>query len=163
MSEIQLNKNKICFIDNEDYNKVKSYKWSAVYKHRNWYAQTHITVRGKRSTLLMHRLIMGHFIGDIDHVDNNGLNNQKSNLRLCDDSLNQMNSRKRRNCSSRFKGVSWHKRVKKWSARIKFIDTIHNLGYFDDEVEAAKVYDEHAIKYFGKFANINFKDANYDR
>lgn len=65
----------------------------------------------------------------------------------------------RRNCSSRYKGVTWNRRRNKWVAQIMARGEIKFLGGFEDEINAGKAYDEAAKKYHGEFANLNFPDA----
>lgn len=93
---------------------------------------------------------------EVDHRDTNGLNNQRDNLRGCGRNENRYNSRKTtRACTSRFKGVSWNKFDKKWTAMIGFQGKSHYLGQFTDEVEAAKAYNAAAVRMFGEFARPN--------
>ncbi len=106
----------------------------------------------------MHRQIMNAPAGlVVDHIDGNGLNNRKSNLRVCTQGQNSLNSRPRRNCSSRYKGVSFYKRDKIWQAQIFYNFRTINIGRFDDEVEAALAYDRKAEELFGEFAYLNFR------
>jgi len=105
----------------------------------------------------MHREILDAPDGmQIDHVNGNGLDNRVANLRLCTATQNQRNAVKRANGSSRFKGVDWNKRQKKWRARITINKRTILIGRYCDEFRAAKAYDKKAIELFGEFANINF-------
>ena len=97
----------------------------------------------------------------VDHKDRNRLNNKISNLRLFTNSQNGANSGKLAKASSKLKGVTFHKRVRRWSSRITVNYNQINLGYFDTEQEAAEMYDNAAIWYFGEFANTNFGNERY--
>ncbi len=109
----------------------------------------------------MHRAILNAPKGLlVDHIDGNGLNNRKSNLRLCTFAQNAHNSRPRRNSSSRYKGVCWHKVKKKWTVSIYKGGKRTYLGYYDDEIEAALAYDRKATELFGEFAYLNFKTTD---
>ncbi len=90
-----------------------------------------------------------------DHINNNGLDNRKINLRLCTNSQNSQNRRHYTNKSSKYKGVSWHKFKKKWRAQIGLNKKRIHLGYFEAEKEAAKIYNKEAKELFGDFAYIN--------
>jgi len=89
----------------------------------------------------------------IDHVDGNGLNNQKANLRVASHAENCANRRINRNNTSGFKGVSKNK--ERWQAYIRVAYRQIHLGYFDTPEEAAEAYDRAAIAYFGEFAKTN--------
>ena len=102
----------------------------------------------------MHREIMNTSKGlQVDHIDHNGLNNQRSNLRNCTASQNRMN----KICTSRsgYKGVSLNEGL--IQSRIKINGNTRHLGYFKTKELAAKAYDIAAKKYQGEFANLNFK------
>ena len=112
----------------------------------------------------MHRAILNAPKGLlVDHIDGNGLNNRKSNLRLCTFAQNAHNSRPRRNSSSRYKGVCWHKLKKKWTVSIYKGGKRTYLGYYDDEIEAALAYDRKAEELFGEFAYLNFPNHRLHR
>ena len=105
---------------------------------------------------IMHRLLINTPNGmEIDHIDNNGLNNQKSNLRIVTHHQNIMNKSKRKNGSSIFRGVGWCKAANKWQARISLNKKEHYIGIFKNEKDAAKAYNERAIELFGEYANLN--------
>lgn len=151
---IELTWGKWAIVDAEDYGRLSSYKWCAVEHSRCWYAKT---LRRDGMPLAMHRLIAGAPKGLlVDHRDHNGLNNRKSNLRLCTRKENRRNRRPNRGGTSKYKGVCWSKSSKKFRAAINHNGKRYNLGYFDDEIAAAKAYDKKARELFGEFAYLNF-------
>ena len=157
MNQVKLYRNRgVALVDNEDFEIVSRYKWSLQKNRGASYAQAKIKIRGKWGNILMHRMILKAKKGqEIDHQDGDGLNNQKTNLRFCTNSQNQMN--KKGWGGSKYKGVCWHKPSKKWGVYIKVNDKQIHLGLFDSEIDAAKAYDKAAIKYFEEFARTNFK------
>ena len=106
---------------------------------------------------LIHRLIMQastFFI--VDHVNDDTMDNRRSNLRLVTHSQSCMNRGKHTAATSRYKGVNWRPDRRKWQARIKVNRRTTFLGFFDTEVEAARAYDEQARQLHGQFARVNF-------
>ncbi len=158
MIKIPLTQGKFALIDDEDYSIVNLFKWYAhkgYHSHNAFYATTNVVLDNKKSTLKMHRLIANvPFNKEADHKDRNGLNNQKYNLRICTDSQNQMNSKSYAG-SSKFKGVSWYKITKRWTARITLNRKLIYLGYFKKEKDAAKAYNNKAKELYGEFARLN--------
>lgn len=86
-----------------------------------------------------------------DHIDRNGLNNQRDNFRPCSASQNGINQKRRKDNTSGFKGVSWHKPSRSWQARLRQ----KVLGFFSDAESAARAYNEAAFREFGEFAVLN--------
>lgn len=158
MKEIKLSQGKAALVDDEDFEYLNQWQWYAHNHKHTFYARRHqLKIEGDKKIIYLHRFIMNATDkSEIDHIDHNGLNCQKSNLRFCTRSKNQMNRSLSPNHSSKYKGVTWFKRDNKWRAYIKIGRQIH-LGYFDNEIDAAKEYDKKAIELFGEFANINFK------
>lgn len=148
MKEIPLGgkkgKDKYALVDDEDYELVSRFKWHLHSPRHLEYARASLN---KGVNVLMHRLLLpGYPL--IDHKDGNGLNNQRYNIRPATRAQNNRNRRKVNPGSSKFKGVCWSKTFNCWVVNIK-------LGDFQDEIEAARAYDQAAVKLFGEFASIN--------
>jgi hypothetical protein len=149
-------------LDPEDYYRYAGFKWCIGGDKDNLYA-----VRGRLNgpdgikMVRLHRLIIDAPKGLlVDHRNCDSLNNRRANLRLATRSQNQCNTRKRKNTTSRFRGVCFHKFHQKWATQIFAEGKRIFLGYFDSEIEAAKAYDEAAKKYYGEFARLNFPERS---
>lgn len=94
----------------------------------------------------------------IDHINGNGLDNRKCNLRICTNTQNQYNASIRKDNTSGFRGVCWNRGSNKWQAYMRVNGKQTSLGLFTCLIKAAKTYDEAAKKYHKDFANLNFKE-----
>lgn len=145
----------IALVDDLDYELVTRYPWGikrgrrdTVYAYRQWWDEN----RGHHGQF-MHCLIMG--VVGVDHIDHDGLNNLRSNLRVASAAQNAQNRQKIKGATSRFKGVTWSSPHQRWFVSLKVNRRQKYLGLFDDEIEAAKVYDVAALEHFGEFAATN--------
>jgi len=156
MRKIKLTQNKYALVDETIFDVLNKNKWFAVKSGNTYYAGRNLKVDGgKQKTVLMHSFIVTAKKGlDIDHIDGNGLNNQKYNLRVCTRSQNLMNQGKQKSNTSGFKGVSWHKGHKKWGARIYYNGKNNQLGYFNDKIDAYEAYCNACVKYHGEFRKV---------
>lgn len=156
MRKIILNKG-VALVDDEDHELVSRHKWRKVKRRNTYYAITSIINNNKKVILTMHRLIVGKPPLRLvtDHINGNGLDNRKINLRFCTNAQNIMNTPKRIG-SGRFKGIFFQKsRTNPWNARIYCNGKCIYLGCFKEEVNAALAYNSAAKKYFGEFARPN--------
>lgn len=154
--KIPLTKGKTALVDDEDYAELSKYSWHAIRNRHTWYARRGEWRDGNQHIIRMHRQILDAPPNkDVDHINRNGLDNRKENLRFCTNAQNQANKRPQTGASSKFKGVSLRKQTGKWQAYIKKNGDQHYLGVFDDEEGAARAYNEAAEKMFGEFARLN--------
>ena len=155
MKTIPLTKGYVAVVDDEDYEELIQYKWHVCLMSGGARA-IRTASRPRRRTTYMHRSIIGcQPSQEVDHINHDGLDNRRANLRACTHAQNLANTRKRANCSSQFKGVDWRKGENKWRVRIGYDGASHHLGYFDDECDAARAYNAEARIKFGEFALLN--------
>jgi len=158
VKEIQLTQGKIALVDDGDFESVTRFKWHVSSEN---YAETTSYIgsvggQHKYAYMSMHRLIMRPPEGmEVDHRHHNTLDCRRSKMRICTKSQNQHNQLKQKG-SSKFKGVSWHKRATKWMVKLQNDGKAIHLGYFHDEETAARAYDDKARELFGEFAHTNF-------
>lgn len=143
---------KILFIDDEDFGFLEGR--SAVLKKSRSTFYAKISMDSKEYYL--HRLILNARKGvEIDHINRNGLDNRKSNLRVATHAQNTYNKFDKKNSKSGFKGVYWVKDKKLWCARITFNNKVIMGGYYKCKIDAAYAYNELANKYHKQFAYLN--------
>jgi hypothetical protein len=151
VKEITLSQGRVSIVDDEDYELVNQF---------NWYYRKGSTDKGyarrtaNRKSVYLHRFILGAQPKEIvDHINGNTLDNRKSNLRIVSVRQNVLNSGVYG--TSKYKGVTIHKKTGLYRARIVVNGKELSLGYFDNEKDAAIAYNAAANKYFGEFARIN--------
>jgi hypothetical protein len=163
MKSIPLSQGKFFKIDDEDFERVSKLTWILVRTSKNYFYVINRKRKwqngkqiGKSEIILLHRFIMNvkNSKKFVDHINHDGLDNQKHNLRICSLSQNTRNQRKRLNTSSTYKGVCAVKN-NKWQAAIKFKNKNIHIGTFDTEIEAADAYNKAAVKYHKKFSKLN--------
>ena len=154
MREISLTRGLVALVDDADYDVVVAAgKWHANPHRNTFYARRNIHLCDRRTTSVqMHNLVTGWSF--VDHVNGDGLDNRRANLRPADHSKNAMNRAMAANNTSGFKGVS--RRGSKWVAYVKVKGRQTHLGYFDTPQQAALAYDAAALESFGEFARPNF-------
>lgn len=129
-------------VDREDYAAVEAGRpWHVWPRRQTFYARRDVLLPdGRRTTEWLHRFILGRKPGDgleTDHIDGNGLNNTRANLRVVRHAENCQNIR-RVGGSSKYRGVSWSRSCKKWKASVEMGGRQYYFGYFTDEVAAAR-------------------------
>lgn len=157
--QIPLSQGLFATVDDDDYEYLAQFKWYATRLRNVCYAVRHSPkVKGKQFPLIkMHRVVANAPDGlSIDHINGDGLDNRKINLRVCTTVENGRNRGKQKDNTSGYKGVTWHKRHKKWYAQIKADGRNHFLGHFYDPIDAALAYDKAARELHGEFAKTNF-------
>jgi hypothetical protein len=162
MKLIPLTQSKFAMVDDADYEWLMQWKWCAIWDGWNWYAVRYVGPKKNRKRIPMHRMIVKAKKNQkVDHGDNNGLNDQRYNLRICSNKENARNRRPQRHKSSKYKGVYWNKQTRKWHVQIMIDQKNIYLGLYTNERIAALAYDVKAQEIFGEFAYLNFpkKDA----
>lgn len=148
-------------VDDEDADLAtnKWYPWTTP-AHRSTYA-----IKNGTGPRKLHRIVMARVLGrallpseHVDHVNGDGLDNRRANLRVASHTENHRNQRPSRNTSSRYKGVARTRTGRPWESYIRVDRKLIRLGRFDDETEAARAYDRAARRYFGAFARPNFPE-----
>lgn len=153
---IPLTQGKVAIVDEVDHKWLSQWKWYAAKGTSTYYARRSVWENGKTREIQMHRAILDAPPDmEGDHINGDGLDNRRANLRLCTQSQQRMNAKKQANCTSKYKGVTWDKRRQKWSVLIVCRGQRDWRGYFDDEQEAARAYNIGARKWFGDFAKSN--------
>ena len=161
MKYIPLTQGYRAIVNNRDYAKVAGFKWYANVKKNTVYAcrrRRQFEEGTFQADVKLHRFIMG--VTDdlqVDHINGNGLDNRRANLRICTVQQNGFNSKLKGNKTG-FKGVSYLPNIrgsKHYRAQIMLNRKYIYLGYYRTPYEAAKAYNQKAREIFGDFANLN--------
>lgn len=154
---VRLTQGKVAVVDEADFDWVMRWKWCAVRIGLRWYA-VRVGPRPERKRIYMHRILTFAERGEeVDHISGDGLDNRQSNLRRCTSQENKRGfRRKTAGLTSRFRGVSWCARRKKWRAEICVREGVsRHIGYFEDEETAGRARASAALLHFGAFAPAN--------
>lgn len=161
MKQIQLKNGMFAIVDDDDFNWLSQWKWSAIKTKYGYYADR------ESHYIRMHREVMSRWVGrpltddeEVDHINQNKLDNRKENLRLATSAENKRNRGKQSNNTSGYKGVMWDKATGKWMARICIDKKRIYIGWYSDKIDAAKAYDEKAKEVHGQFAQLNFQEES---
>lgn len=160
--EIPLTKNHVAIVDSQDAERVKQLKWHSSVRPHTVYA---LAAPTRKTHVYLHRFILGAKPGEhIDHIDGNGLNNTRTNLRVVTRSQQSCNTRKGkgqiRKGTSKYKGVYLNKARGRYYAKIHIKGTCIGLGSYQIEEEAARAYDAAAKQFFGEYARLNFNEES---
>lgn len=135
MKIIPLTQGRVTLVDDEDYEFLARFKWRVIITRNKEYA-IH-----SRNSRMMHRFLLSVLCGlDVDHINGNGLDNQRHNLRACTHARNRQNQNKYSNNKSGYKGVSFRSECGKWRAAIACFGKDKYLGMFDSPEAAHAAY-----------------------
>ena len=144
MKYINLTQGKQAIVDDGDYEMLmlNKYKWHVEKWRRVFYAVSRI----KKEVISMHRLLLGYFPKgyQTDHINGDGLDNRRCNLRKV--TIRENGQNRHHPKSSQYPGVSWRKDIKKWSSKIRINGRKRHLGCFENEQEAANIYKKFALE-----------------
>ena len=147
-----------CIFDSEDYEKLKEYRWRLIRGRTNLYAGAE-TYGSETKRVLMHRLVMNcpeDMV--VDHINGDGLDNRKENLRVATRSQNSKNRKVNSNNTSGYKGVTFDQTSGSYRASIMCDYEIIHLGLFSTAEEAAQAYADASAKYHGEYGRTHLDD-----
>lgn len=153
---VALTQGRVAIVDAADAHLVSGDNWQACIHPTNNYAGRSQWAGDRYVKIKMHRVLMDAPDGlQVDHIDGDGLNNRRCNLRLVTNMQNCWNQRVAVNNTSGYRGVSFHTRRACWQANIRVNGKLKHLGRFETSKDASAAYDAAALKAFGEFARIS--------
>lgn len=164
MKKIKLTQGQYALVDDIDYPVLSKYKWYALKRYNNSYGGFYavrnipdITKNNRQTQQKMHRFIfnLSSRKKEVDHIDGDGLNNKRKNLRVCSRIENIMNSRIRGDNTTGLKNVTFYKPYNKYAVKLTVNGVRKFLGYFSDKKEAVQKYNFEVVKEHGEFALLN--------
>lgn len=154
MKTIELTQGLHAIVDDDDFAALAKHKWTAQFNKSR--TVVYAIRESRAGRVYMHRLLAGAGRGEVvDHVNRNGLDNRRKNLRLVTRGQNKLNSPLPKNNKSGFRGVTFDAKKNRWRAFIGYGGALHYLGSFENVEDAARAYDEAATLHHGEFANLN--------
>ena len=162
---IPLTKGFVTIVDEDDYDWLNQWKWFC--SPQGYAIRNDVSFRTNgyrnRKTIRIHRLIINpQKWQHVDHINGDRLDNRRVNLRVCTDAQNQYNQKPIRGGTSKYKGVCWDKKTKKWLASISIYRKKIRLGRYILEEDAALAYNNAAEKLYGNFARLNILDGEVE-
>lgn len=158
MRVIKVHPDSLCLVDDDDYSGLSQFSWRLSpwgYVVRTVNGVQEDGVRSSGTTIHIHRQILKASLeSEIDHINRDKLDNRKANLRFCDKSQNVWNSGPRKTSHTGVKGVGWHKRIKKYHARINTSEGCVHIGYFKTIEEAHAAYTKKVVELRGDYAFV---------
>lgn len=157
--QIPLTQNQVAIVDDDDYEWLSQWNWHAKNENGHWYAMRADYSGPRQRTVRMHRAIMEAPRNKwVDHVNGDGLDNRRENLRICLPRQNCYNRSNTKRSASRFKGVTPGWKPGLWRAQIVHDGELIYLGLFQSQRAAASAYDAAAKEHFGRFAKLNLAE-----
>ncbi len=159
MKTIPVSQDRIALIDDEDFERVSQHTWTLQRSpnDKTEYACRHIKIDGKWKHISLHRFIFNPpAFRKVDHINGNGLDCRRSNLRLCTHRQNLQNMRMHNKHG--LKGICFLKNLlphRQWMAKITTGEGMKTIGYYPTALEAAAAYNKMAVQHFGEFAKLN--------
>jgi hypothetical protein len=156
VKRVQLTRGFYALVNDEDFEKVNQHNWCATPKRYTWVACRSVWYDGRNHMVYMHRVITGAVHGElVDHINGNGLDNQRHNLRICTKAQNNQNRRRAQSTNtSGYRGVFYEKNIRKWRAQISMDNKNIHLGVFTSKANAARVYKRASRALYGEFSPI---------
>ena len=156
MKRIKLNGGHVALVDDDDYDRLAAFHWTAKEGRNTFYAiRTVYDAKSQSSKAIrMHREIMGvSGLAKVDHRNRNGLDNRRRNLRTASNVQNCANSPKRKQNTSGFKGVYFCTKTNRWRARLETQGVRYHIGRFDTPRAASIAYRKFHREMFGEFSS----------